>query len=115
MRKIDNELAKMIIEAAEDARIYYAGLKMNPNPFKIGDRVTRPIDVYNPKSPIRHGTIIEKYSQPWENRISGFVDDTGVYHEPVIISKGIDPELYKVQWDDGKVQRGFFRHGLDKE
>jgi hypothetical protein len=66
--------------------------------FEVGDRVTRPKDVYN-RSPLMHGTVTRRYGQ------DGGLD--GV--------KWHDPELYEVRWDDGYVQKGFFRHGLDLE
>ncbi len=67
--------------------------------FKIGDRVTRPTNVFQPNSPIKHGTITHKYSS-WGG-INGCI--------------WFDPELYSVQWDDGSVGKAYFRHGLDAE
>jgi uncharacterized protein YodC (DUF2158 family) len=63
--------------------------------FKVGDRVTRPEDVYR-KSKVKHGTV------------------TLVYTEASHLG-WVDCELYEVQWDNGVVERGFFAHGLEHE
>lgn len=65
-------------------------------PFVPGDRIVRPVDVFHPERGVRHGTVIKRYG-----RRSVF----GWY----------DPELYRVRFDDGKVESGFFRHGLELE
>lgn len=64
--------------------------------FKVGDRVVRRADVYDPMSPLRHGAVIRVYSR------------YGTQH-------GDYPELYNVQWDDGEEERAFLPHGLDLE
>lgn len=63
--------------------------------FKVGDRVQRPADVYDPASPLLHGRVSERYTQ--RNRVGWY------------------PELYAVAWDDGSTARGFLPHGLDPE
>jgi hypothetical protein len=72
------------------------------SPFKPGDRVTRPVDVYDSKSPIRHGVVVRRYGKAWYRGDSDW-------------PTGYDPELYEVKWDDGTAGKGFFRHGLDRE
>jgi hypothetical protein len=63
--------------------------------YRVSDRVVRPLDVFDPFSPLRRGVVVERYG-----RRSMF----GWY----------DPELYAVRWDDGSIERGFFRHGLSR-
>jgi hypothetical protein len=67
--------------------------------FEDGDRVTRPEDVFDARSPLMHGTVIRRYE-----RDGGF--DGVTWH---------DPEVYEVRWDNGVIRRGYFRHGLDFE
>ncbi len=67
--------------------------------FKIGDRVCRRADIYNPKSPYNFGTVYAVYSKPREN-----VGD---------LILGPYPELYKVRWDNGVEEQGFLPHGLE--
>ena len=62
--------------------------------FKVGDRVTRRTDVFNPRSKLKRGMISKSYQDMSTNR-------------------GIYTELYEVTWDDGEVQKGFLPHGLD--
>ena len=64
--------------------------------WHVGDRVQRPMDVYK-KSPIRHGEVVLRYS---------ITDNRGLDYSQDY------PELYAVRWDDGKVEKGFLRHGL---
>lgn len=66
------------------------------NKFKLGDRVTRLTNVYDPKSKLMHGEIIEVYSD--------YKSKFGPY-----------PELYVVRWDDKTENRGYLPHGLDSE
>lgn len=68
--------------------------------FMPGDRVTRQKDVFDKKSKLLHGTIIRVYGRKFSCRVLGSWNDG---------------ELYDVKWDEGKVQRAFFPHGLDKE
>jgi|SRR5882724_1415286 len=82
--------------------------------FKVGDRVTRPENVYDRNSPIMHGTIARVYNKTTSHYpINDFV--LGPY-----------PELYDVRWDeqfrkfsaDGKYEfnaSSFLPHGLDRE
>lgn len=68
--------------------------------FRIGDRVVRHVDVYDERSTLRHGLVVDRYGQ--RTRYGG--------------TNQIDPELYAVRWDDtGVIERGYFRHGLDLE
>jgi len=67
--------------------------------YRVGDRVTRPVDVYAGQSPLRHGCVTRRY---------GKRGGLGSNH-------WFDPEIYDVLWDDGVEERGFFRHGLDPE
>lgn len=69
--------------------------------FKIGDRVIRRADVYDLNSLLLHGEVVACYSQ----KVSDLITDVELW----------DEELYAVQWDGGKIQRGFFSHGLDAE
>ena len=68
--------------------------------FKIGDRVIREIDIYNPDLGIKKGTVTNRYSKPLKRFPSGTV--LGPYDE-----------LYEVHWDNGKLEEGFLPHGLD--
>ena len=70
-------------------------------PYKVGDRVIRNRDVCDGNSFMRHGEVIEVYSQSYSY---------GGNH-------GVDHELYAVRWDDAKhtPERGYFRHGLMPE
>jgi len=70
--------------------------------FAIGQRVIRPVDVYNKNSPLRHGKII-------------YVYDSTYYNSDPDLSDWYYPELYDVRWDDGKIGRGYLRHGLNQE
>jgi len=63
---------------------------------RVGDRIQRRKDVYNVESPLRRGIAIARYS--YQSEKFGFY-----------------PEMYRVRWDDGTVEEGFLRHGLDKE
>lgn len=64
--------------------------------FKIGDRVTRPIDVYGDHSKRNHGIIVDVYAQ-------------------MNTQFGDYPELYAVRWDCGHFEKAFLPHGLDIE
>jgi hypothetical protein len=64
-------------------------------PFKVGDQVTRPTDVYRQGSPLLRGTVTRCYAE------------TGY------------PELYEITWTgergkpiEPRVERGYLRHGL---
>lgn len=65
--------------------------------FEPGDRVTRPVDVFDKNSATLHGVVTRRYSQ------HGGFDGVTWY----------DPELYEVLWDDVGLRKGYFRHGLD--
>ena len=67
--------------------------------WQVGERVKRRRDVYDQKSPFRHGDVVLRYSATYPSRPDLPAHDY--------------PELYAVQWDDGKFERGFLRHGLD--
>ena len=68
--------------------------------FSLGDRVTRPKDVYGDHSDKLHGVIVEVYSR--------YDTPTGDY-----------PELYAVRWDNTDQRKepanGFLPHGLERE
>lgn len=68
--------------------------------FKIGDRVRREINIYDPSKGMRYGKVVQCYSKPERKLSPG--STLGPY-----------PELYEVLWDDGTVERGFLPHGLD--
>ena len=90
--------------------------------FKPGDRVTRPEDVYDRRSPQKHGTVQRVYrmdqcpinsSDNHALRLHVFHD---TYHKLGKCSVyGPYEELYEVLWDSGEVQRGFLPHGLSLE
>lgn len=65
--------------------------------FKIGDRVRRLMDPHKPSLGYKHGNVVECYNSIGRYR-------TGYY-----------PELYKVRWDCGYVEKGFLPHGLELE
>lgn len=72
---------------------------MTDAPYKVGDKVTRPINAYETGSPIRSGYVTRCY------------DDRPDY-----------PELYEVTWvtENGKpiepiVCVGYLRHGLTRQ
>lgn len=67
--------------------------------WNVGDRVQRRFDVYDYDSPFQHGAVALRYS----------ITDTGSEY-----SQGY-PEIYAVRWDDGRFEKGFLAHGLDKE
>jgi len=66
--------------------------------YEEGQRVKQEIDIYDPSRGTKKGTIIGRYSIP-EHTIGYVV--LGPY-----------PELYKVRFDDGSVEQGFFWFGL---
>ena len=68
--------------------------------FKINDRVKREINIYNRSEGFKFGIITLRYSRPEDQ-----------YGD---ITLGPYKELYDVLWDDGKAERGFLPHGLDK-
>lgn len=68
--------------------------------FQVGDRVTRPEDVFVQNSPLMKGTVTRTYTKHTyypESEIDWFY-----------------PELYEVQWDNGKVGLGYLPHGIDR-
>jgi hypothetical protein len=71
--------------------------------FNVGDRVTRPVDIWAPETTtkrLKHGVVTERYAQR---------PKTG----PMA---ACDHELYAVQWDgEEQPQRGYFAHGLEFE
>lgn len=80
--------------------------------YQVGDRVTRPQDIYNKNSPLLHGEVTCVYGKdaawPWTQPL-GYIRENnkpGVWRYP---------ELYEVRWDNGKVQRGFFHYGINPE
>jgi len=71
--------------------------------FRVGDRVTRPVDVFTDESPLRHGIVVRRYHKHirygWDEE------------EPPVCY----PELYDVVWDGGKEEEAFLPHGIDRE
>lgn len=65
-----------------------------PNPtFPERTRVTKPLDVDDPDSPVRHGEVEMTYKLP----ATGW------------------GELCVVRWDDGERQEGLLPSGLERE
>jgi hypothetical protein len=65
--------------------------------LEVGQRVSRLTDVFNQKSPLRLGSITERYQRKPSYSLGSHLD-----------------ELYAVKWDDtGLEERGYFRHGLN--
>lgn len=71
---------------------------LNPA-WNVGDRVQRRLDVYDDSSAVRHGRVALRYS---------IINIGSEYSQDY-------PEVYAVQWDDGRFEKGFLAHGLDKE
>ena len=69
--------------------------------YSVGERVSRPIDVYGDHDIKKFGVITAVYDEWTPSRCDG--DMPAMHYE----------ELYEVQWDDGKVEKGFLPHGLD--
>ncbi len=66
--------------------------------FNVGDRVTRPYNVFDPKSKLMHGAVAQAYSRK-NTRFGDY------------------PELYAVRWDEPDVKEtgnGYLPHGLNK-
>lgn len=70
--------------------------------FEVGDRVVRPRDVFDAGSSLMHGVVVARYSRPARR-----------YGDSTVL--GPYPELFAVEWDDGRIQQDFFSHGLRKE
>lgn len=64
--------------------------------FKQGDRVTRPVDVYDYSKGFREGTVLLRYKA----------------NHTIVGQSYFYPELYAVLWDSGKVEKAFLPHGL---
>ena len=73
---------------------------LTPYKFNIGDNVSREIDIYNKSKGLKIGKVIRRYSKP-QKQYNNFV--LGPY-----------PELYDVKWNNGKIEKMFFPHGLNK-
>ena len=67
--------------------------------WSVGERVKRRVDVYDQMSLFRHGVVALRYS----------IIDTGSEYSQDY------PEVYAVQWDDGRFEKAFLRHGLEVE
>jgi hypothetical protein len=63
--------------------------------FNVGDRVARQEDVFDPSSRWMTGTVVRCYSD--------FASRFGPY-----------PEIYAVEWDDGRYAAGYLPHGLNR-
>jgi len=64
--------------------------------FKVGQKVSRPIDVYAKRWKFKLGVITGAYST-WGTRFGDY------------------PELYAVRWDDDTTGRAYFPHGIDAQ
>lgn len=67
---------------------------MFEKPHKVGQRVSREIDIYRPNLGEKTGTITRRYSEERQR------------------PRRFYPEMYEVQWDDGKRDEGYLRHGI---
>jgi len=65
----------------------------------VGDRVSREIDIYDPKKGLKLGEVIKHYSRPREKYGDWWL---GPY-----------PNLYDVKWDDGSIGKAFLPHGIN--
>jgi hypothetical protein len=90
--------------------------------FKVGDRVTRHMDVYDDTSLLLHGTVSGRYSQ--DGGLDGITwRNPEVYEvtwDCICTSRGyvrdrFDTEVYEATWVCKGTRRGYFRHGLDAE
>jgi hypothetical protein len=72
--------------------------------FEVGERVCREVDIYEENGPLKYGVVLERYNE--KEKTFYLPPD----NEPFTL--GPYPELYKVQWDDGKIENGFLPHGL---
>ncbi|KKN69279.1 hypothetical protein LCGC14_0442740 [marine sediment metagenome] len=70
--------------------------------WNVGDRVQRRLDAYDDSSAVRRGRVALRYS----------IYDNGIGYDTY---HGDYPEVYAVQWDGGRLEKGFLAHGLDKE
>lgn len=68
--------------------------------YEIGQRVKREYEYHLDIPKYRIGTIINRYSKPKKV----------FYGRDLVL--GPYPELYSVQWDDGKIENGFFWYGV---
>lgn len=63
--------------------------------FRVGDKVSRPLDIYDEKSKVKFGRVREVRFGHW----------TAHSYEPVI---------YDIQWDgEADVSRGYLPHGIN--
>lgn len=80
--------------------------------FPLGARVVRPRNVFKIMSSLMHGEVVAIYGEdaawPW-------TDPPGYVRENNRPGLWRYPELYDVQWDDGRIDHGFLPHGLDPE
>lgn len=67
--------------------------------FKINDRVSREIDIYDRSKGLKIGTIKRLYSKPEEKCCNSILSPY--------------PELYGVFWDNRKYEEGFLPHGIN--
>ena len=67
-----------------------------PSSLKIGDRVSRAIEMGNPSAGRRFGEVVEMYK-----------GKQGSGYTPV--------RLYAVKWENGEVSKGYFEETLQKE
>lgn len=73
------------------------------DPFKIGDRVTRPIDVFDENSQLKHVVVVSKALRSVQ------------YPEDFELRRP-DEIVYAVKWDgEERISEGYFHYGIDKE
>jgi hypothetical protein len=74
------------------------------NKFRVGDRISRPLNIYQENSDLRFGTICARLAIP--------KGDGKLY--PMSSRYGPYPETYSVVWDDrpNEIHNGFLSHGL---
>ena len=73
--------------------------------FTLGERVTRDergIPYNYPTGRLLEGVIVQVYGRLLKEYSTDF-------------TLGRYPELYDVQWDSGKLSRGYLPHGLDSD
>lgn len=69
--------------------------------FNVGDWVKRRVNVFDSSSPYRLGRVVRRYSKK-EITLPVSGSTLGPY-----------PELYEVEWEDGKIESSFLPHGID--
>ncbi len=77
-------------------------MDMDSFTHKIGNRVKREVDIFDPHSKLKYGTVTAIYCKdqewPW-SRLKG-------------MNLGRYDELYRVLWDNGIEKAGYLSHGI---